>query len=229
MALVLDVIDGLLIGQKFFIKPGLTIGRKTGEILLSDEKVSGIHATIELEDNDFVLVDQGSSNGTFLNGNKVNKVTLRVGVVFQIGKTIFSVMEIAKEQLEELGVEEKSWKETLIEKLENIDKIAYPKIETLVAFPNPLRLTFTRGPHTDSFMTFGYGPRTMGFGTLDQEILDPELPGSLFELIPTGTQVLVRNLASDKVLLNKLEFDTERLMDGDTLYIGKHVLKASYL
>ncbi len=55
-------------GQRF------VIGRKSGSALvLQHRTVSGSHAELVFENGDLYLCDLGSTNGTYLNGNRVNK------------------------------------------------------------------------------------------------------------------------------------------------------------
>jgi phosphoserine phosphatase RsbU/P len=49
-----------------------TIGRKPDrDLVITDARVSRDHAEIKADGADFVLVDVGSSSGTFVNGEKV--------------------------------------------------------------------------------------------------------------------------------------------------------------
>ena len=58
-------------------KERMTIGRKAyNDIILEDRAVSGQHANISLMLNDAVLEDLGSTNGTFIAGNKVYRQKL---------------------------------------------------------------------------------------------------------------------------------------------------------
>ncbi len=65
-----------------------TIGRKPGNaIVLSDTHVSGVHAEVVEEGGRWVLRDLGSTNGTFLDGRRIEEVTLSPGDEFVIGQT----------------------------------------------------------------------------------------------------------------------------------------------
>src|SRR5262245_50525115 len=65
-----------------------TVGRKPGNaIVLSDTHVSGVHAEVVEEGGRWVLRDLGSTNGTFLDGRKIEEVTLSPGDEFVIGQT----------------------------------------------------------------------------------------------------------------------------------------------
>ena len=71
------------IGEK-----GLVIGREMGQcdIVISDVNVSRIHAWITVEKGEVVVIDRGSTNGTFVNNNKVEKAKLKPGDVIQLGQ-----------------------------------------------------------------------------------------------------------------------------------------------
>ena len=74
-------------------KATLTIGRSTGcDVQLPwDERVSRVHAGLDLVGPDWTLVDDGlSRNGTFLNGERLNgRRRLRDDDTFLIGSTSF--------------------------------------------------------------------------------------------------------------------------------------------
>ena len=65
----------------------LTIGRNPGNnILLSNNTVSRNHAQITILDNgQLILKDLGSSNGTYINGTRINENYLRRGDMIKCG------------------------------------------------------------------------------------------------------------------------------------------------
>ncbi len=69
----------------------VTIGRTTSnDIVLSDQYSSGLHAVIAPADRGYALIDQGSKNGTFVNGRRVNgEIDLARGDEILIGSTRF--------------------------------------------------------------------------------------------------------------------------------------------
>ncbi len=74
----------------------VTIGREEGNALrLNDERVSRFHAKIQCEDNDIILTDLDSTNGTKVNGSTVLIRRLRAGDQVAIGRTmlLFGTME----------------------------------------------------------------------------------------------------------------------------------------
>ncbi|MEP6670284.1 MAG: FHA domain-containing protein [Chthoniobacter sp.] len=82
-------------GERQFLSEKTTsIGRApTSRLIIASERVSRNHAAIRWEeDGTYTLIDFGSSNGTFLNGQRVSRsVTLRNGWIVEIGlqKMIF--------------------------------------------------------------------------------------------------------------------------------------------
>jgi sigma-B regulation protein RsbU (phosphoserine phosphatase) len=69
----------------------VTIGRaSTNDIVLSDQYSSGVHAVIAPTEKGFALIDQGSKNGTFVNGRRVNgEIDLTRGDEILVGSTRF--------------------------------------------------------------------------------------------------------------------------------------------
>src|SRR6185312_11215811 len=63
------------------------IGRVVGnQIVNPDSRISRSHAAVQRQGKRFVLVDFGSTNGTFLNNTRISKpMTLRDGDAFVIG------------------------------------------------------------------------------------------------------------------------------------------------
>ncbi|MFN8540009.1 MAG: FHA domain-containing protein [Thermomicrobiales bacterium] len=74
------------------IAAGLTIGRnRKADHVLNDPQVSGIHARVERVAGALVLVDQQSSNGTFVGEQRVTRCLLVPGVRLTLGETLFVV------------------------------------------------------------------------------------------------------------------------------------------
>jgi pSer/pThr/pTyr-binding forkhead associated (FHA) protein/pimeloyl-ACP methyl ester carboxylesterase len=68
----------------------LTVGRDTScQIVIEDNSVSRQHARIVREGRGFVLMDLDSRNGTWHQGQRIQKHVLRPGDMFQIGNAAF--------------------------------------------------------------------------------------------------------------------------------------------
>ena len=88
----IQVTAGSLSGRRFpLTKAGLLIGRDSAkcQVVFTEDVVSGEHAWIVPLDNGVVVIDRGSSNGTFINSvesPRVSKVGLQNGDRVYLGK-----------------------------------------------------------------------------------------------------------------------------------------------
>lgn len=73
----------------------LNIGRSNGnDVVIKDSYVSGTHCSITLDEKgNFYLQDLGSSNGTFVNGQRVQQAWLKSNDIVKIGETILPWQE----------------------------------------------------------------------------------------------------------------------------------------
>ena len=79
---------GLPVGKIFPLNAVTTIGRSMEtDVALNDTFLSGLHARLEWRDNEWVLEDMKSTNGTFVNGFEVRDATsIKDGDVIRIGR-----------------------------------------------------------------------------------------------------------------------------------------------
>ncbi|MFO1094665.1 MAG: FHA domain-containing protein [Planctomycetaceae bacterium] len=84
------VIQGVDQGTRFEIESGrIRLGRGAqNEIRILDTEVSRRHATVSAQGDRYILQDDNSSNGSFVNGQPVRSQVLRNGDQVQIGRTI---------------------------------------------------------------------------------------------------------------------------------------------
>ena len=97
--LSLAVIDGPDAGNVFRIeKPRVTIGRSGSDLNLNDTEASRQHAAVEIRDTAYSVSDLGSTNGTLVDGAKINGPTeLTDKGEFQVG--ISTIMLIVTEDV----------------------------------------------------------------------------------------------------------------------------------
>lgn len=87
----LKVLTGLNEGFIYSLKDkeSYTLGRNSiSDIKILDKKLSRVHCRIERDGKHFVLMDHGSTNGTFVNGEPVNIYLLKTGDHIRVGITV---------------------------------------------------------------------------------------------------------------------------------------------
>ncbi|RKR88063.1 type III secretion system (T3SS) inner membrane Yop/YscD-like protein [Micromonospora pisi] len=85
---LLTVVNGPMRGASFRLRPGTRrIGREEGvDIVIDDRKVSRRHAMLDLAQGRALLVDTGSTNGTWLNDQRISRpMELRDGDRIRVG------------------------------------------------------------------------------------------------------------------------------------------------
>ena len=107
-----------------------TIGRAPeATVVVQGEKVSRLHCGIRFWENDFVLKDYGSTNGTMLNETRVQAAVIKAGDVIRIGnvriqvdlKTTKGTKTILRELSEEMEEGGKGYKTMLREIVQSAD------------------------------------------------------------------------------------------------------------
>jgi hypothetical protein len=103
----LFVQQGPQAGQAFAVnKPIITIGREAGnDIVLESPQISRYHTRLTLQGGVYVVEDMGSTNGTFLNGQRVLRPTpVTSGDLIGVGESILlKVQGVAGETIVERG------------------------------------------------------------------------------------------------------------------------------
>ncbi len=101
----LFVIRGADQGSRFELtEAAVRVGRDpSNTIQVHDTEVSRHHAEIRRTENDYAISDLGSSNGTFVNGQRVRSYRLSSGDQLQVGRTLMLYTAPAEEPQEDLA------------------------------------------------------------------------------------------------------------------------------
>ncbi|EOR25204.1 FHA-domain containing secreted protein [Clostridium sartagoforme AAU1] len=85
-------------GSILLLRGTITIGRREGNtIKLDDQYASGNHAKIIVKNNEIVIEDLNSTNGIFINDERINEFAkIRANDKIRIGSAIFKVIRAEK-------------------------------------------------------------------------------------------------------------------------------------
>jgi Domain of unknown function (DUF4388)/Inner membrane component of T3SS, cytoplasmic domain len=98
-ALALRFISGRFQGGEYPLKHSgvIVIGRASGiDLVLAEDMVSRKHARLAIGPGSITIDDLGSRNGTFVNGEKVSRATLKEGDRVLIGTNIVKLVRIGR-------------------------------------------------------------------------------------------------------------------------------------
>ncbi len=208
--------------KHFKIGPGMSLGRRQGDILLEeDNTVSSLHGrVISLPDGKICLKDAGSQNQFLVNGKRVSRVDLVDGVIFQVGQCVFQV--ITANEKDSPGIKiEKNWKDIVFSALSNNKGI---KTSRAASLSPPVQVDCIQGPSSDLSWFLGFGPRLFGPLCEDIEILEKDSGDISFEISQNNEGPCVRAL-SKNVLVNKKQISEKQLEDGDLIQVGSSIFK----
>ncbi len=232
MILRLKITQGSRKKDEFTIKNEVFIGRSRSDtdLTIDDHKASAKHARIHLADNHtFQLEDLASSNGTSLNGHKINEQKeLKLGDTFTIGRTSFEVIEISGESLFEKG----SWQATVDASLSSAQSL-YDKLPPAQSdfgfFKEPVSLEVTKGDAKGGKFTFTFGPRLVGKYSVDAPVFAKDFPDEAFELRPLKGQCELFTKIKDAVKVNSNSVHAVVLKDGDLISVGQTEILVKFL
>lgn len=87
---VLEFISGKNASSSLKLRRDATIfGREKGDILIEDTEVSSTHCQIQCIENSYHIFDMNSTNGTFVNSERIVKAKLKDGDTVTLGSTSF--------------------------------------------------------------------------------------------------------------------------------------------
>jgi HD-GYP domain-containing protein (c-di-GMP phosphodiesterase class II) len=75
-------------------KKKISLGRDpTCDVVIQDPKASRIHAEIIYQDGQYVLIDKNSTNGTFVNGARIQRQVINTGDALIVGSSRLAVVD----------------------------------------------------------------------------------------------------------------------------------------
>jgi hypothetical protein len=228
MALMLRIGSGAKFGLRYRIREGIRIGRSSGDIKISDSKMSSLHAQIVLNPlGGFALQDNNSTHGIIVGEHRLRELTLELGVQFKLGRTLFEVIEAeaAPEEEVEIVVEtEPSWESLLIKSL-SILPTRNKANSNIVSLKKLVHLSFVEGLEYEREVTLGYGPRKFGANPFGVELFEPGCPDEAFTIFCSDASIFFKTSHPQVVLLNNSSQESAVLKPGDEIRIGQTLMK----
>lgn len=128
-------------GRTVTVEDGMVIGRVHCEIEIDDTKASRRHARLIVSGGVVEIEDLGSSNGTLLNGKKVERRMLRDGDVVQIGTTSLRYTERQEAEPPKPAVPATPSSPAAGDELSFEDDLSFDEDSPIVTPPPPKRAT----------------------------------------------------------------------------------------
>ncbi len=87
----LTVVKGKYVGQRYpLVGDRIVLGRRHGDLTIPDPEVSGTHCEIAKGIDAYFVRDLGSTNGTYVNGERIREQKLKPGDRIGIGRTVLT-------------------------------------------------------------------------------------------------------------------------------------------
>jgi pSer/pThr/pTyr-binding forkhead associated (FHA) protein len=218
----------------------LIIGRRRGDLVLDDALVSGTHAQIIPRDDGWVIQDLGSTNGTLVDGRLVYEAPLRPGAEIALGNTrMVLFIGLAENTAEQRTGQtanpqlEIAWllDEELVELGGSPDRTRSPAdvIDQDLRLPPGVSavVEVVAGQDVGKVFRFTRGNITIGrhLGEIPLSDLEASRRHAVIELFGRE-MIFLRDLGSTNgTYHNGQRVDVARLRNGDTVGVGRSVLK----
>jgi len=238
VAILLEVLAGPGgAGLRIPAREGLVIGRKDGEAVIGDPKMSSKHARLECRNGVWHILDLGSSNKIKVGQQRVDSIELYVGLQFVLGSTTFIVRdadtlpEISAGEFEftgsiEVPAEALTWKEILQNLIDRAIRLAPggTRDDGIRPLPRVLRMEISSGPQAGTVWRIGYWPRVIGAASFDFPLLDSGIPDTCFSIESAGGKVLLVPHEPEYIKWNSRKLEGQQpieLHSGDRLEVGR--------
>ncbi|MEM7645873.1 MAG: FHA domain-containing protein [Pseudomonadota bacterium] len=213
MRLYLEAFEGPAQGKKFSLTSRTSFGRHGADILINDSKLSGIHAFFEVNKHkEWVLVDNESRNGVWINGHKEIKAVLREGDVIRLGESQFNCrfLEISELRFSE---EFQGWVQGMVKQAQN-------RPHYVSEVKPEMRLKVIQGVQLGETWDIFYGPRHAGHESLDICLFDEKAPKDTFEIQVKGKYAYFHTKHERLVRVNNDSVASKQFEPGDVISFG---------
>ena len=222
----LQVLEGPAAGTDIPVEGELVLGRGSegAGTLGRDPELSRRHARISESDRGLVIEDLGSTNGTFVNGRRIEGAAeLRAGDQVQVGSSTLKVEGIAQPQVTAVR--------PVAPEVTAKRPTAQPPPEALPSQPAPVggaELNIVAGRSSGATIPFGADPFVIGraeagMGTLGG---DPELSGRHAQVSVADGRFVIEDLGSTNgTFVNGRRIPAPTVVEpGDAIWVGTTTL-----
>jgi pSer/pThr/pTyr-binding forkhead associated (FHA) protein len=219
----LRFISGKYQGGEFPLVKGreIIIGRSSElDMVLIEDMVSRRHASIGVAGDEISIADVGSTNGTFVNGEKIKKARLKEGDRILIGTSIIKLVSVdpasqvseaeAKNQLEKRGAQA-AMKTTSTSRAMSgsIEEIPLPDLLQLLSTSKRTGVLSLRGPTGNGQIYLRKGQ--IYYATIDDSY-DMNPRKAAYRLLTWDRGTFELDSAEEKTFLDEIKDSTEGLL-----------------
>lgn len=219
----LRFISGKYQGGEFPLVKGreIIVGRSSElDMVLIEDMVSRKHAKIQALDDEISIVDLGSTNGTFVNGEKIKKARLKEGDRVLIGTSIMKLVTVdpanavseaeARNQLEKRGQQQMMRTMTTSRAMSgSIEEIPLPDLLQLLSTSKRTGVLYLKGPQGQGEIYLRKGQ--IYYATID-ESFDLSPMKAAYRILTWDKGTFELDSAEEKQVLEEINDSTEGLL-----------------
>ncbi len=202
-------------------------GREKGDIIIDDNEVSSTHCQIQNISDVYHVFDMNSTNGTFVNNQRIIKARLKVGDVVTIGQTSFRFSLEDEKSVRHIATIFKNNKRNKDKSNSIVDTLIQSELRSTQS--SVIKIDVTYGNGTNEVLELRqrviYIGRASSFGQFDE---DTEISRKhlLIKLNDTGEVFAEDQGSTNGSFLNGQKMSgMHKITDGDEVRIGGCKLK----
>ena len=219
----------------------LLIGRKRGDLVINDPLISGSHSRIFLREDVWYIQDLGSTNGTMVDGKMIKESAIRPGAEITIGNTKMALFVGLSALKEEASTNVRTTSARLeiawlldeecisVQKASDRTHGGTDVIDKDLRIPPGLNavIEVMAGQDAGKLFRCANGNVTIGRRVGEVPLTDLEVSRRHAVIEMFGREMLfLRDLESTNgTFHNGRRIETARLQNGDTIGIGRSVLR----
>lgn len=215
------------------LTPKITIGREKADFKLNDTKVSSMHACIEIQGQNVILIDTQSSNGTTVNNHPIHQTNLKNLDIIGVGYSKIQInMMDHLETFIRRNTEEASPPDDISSMIDD-ELVLFSKWDLPTPFvdkktqphtPIPYGLIVKKGPDKGKQLVFEKWTNVLGRGDVDCCFLDSDVSRK-HALIKIDSQThhvqLLDSKSTNGTFVNGQAITSAHIQPGDIIRIGQ--------